>query len=69
MPMVSLSSDVALVPKDPVPVDRPHPVRTVPCPLCCSRQGEKHPCKGLGGSEVILGVGWADSSVTFVTVG
>lgn len=68
MPMVSLSSDVALVPKDPVPTERPHPVRAVPCPLCWSRQGEKHSCKALGGSEVILGAGWADSEMHLVLV-
>ena len=64
--MLSLSSDVALVPKDPAPLDRPHPVRTVPCPLCWSRQSEKHTCKAIGGSEVILGVGWADSEMRLV---
>jgi hypothetical protein len=61
--MISLSSDVALVPKDPAPVPGPHPVRTIPCPLCWVRQPELHPCQALGGSEVILGVGYADSSM------
>jgi hypothetical protein len=66
--MVVLQSDVPLVPKDPGPLDRPHPVRTVPCPLCWSRQAESHPCKAIGGSEVILGVGYADSSMRVLLV-
>jgi hypothetical protein len=64
--MVVLQSDVALVPRDPVPATRPHPVRTVPCPLCCSRQGESHPCKAIGGSDVVLVVNYADSAVSLV---
>ena len=64
--LVSLSSDVALVAKAPAPTERPHPIRTVPCPLCWSRQLESHTCKALGGSEVILGVQYADSSMHLV---
>jgi hypothetical protein len=64
--MVHLLSDADLVPKDPVPEVRPHPVRTVPCPLCWSRQGESHSCKAVGGSQVILGVEYADSSMRVV---
>jgi hypothetical protein len=63
---LSLLSDVELVPKDPPPAQRPHPVRAVPCPLCWSRQGESHSCKAIGGSEVVLGVSYADSSMRMV---
>lgn len=66
--MVVLQSDVALVPKDPPITDRPHPVRTIPCPLCWSREGESHSCKAIGGSDVVLDVNYADSSMRVILV-
>jgi hypothetical protein len=64
--MVSLSSDVALVAKEPAPAPRPNPSRDLHCPLCWSREPESHTCKALGGSEVILAVGYADSEMSLV---
>jgi hypothetical protein len=66
MQVLSLLSDIELVPKDPAPLPQRNLARPILCPLCHSRQDESHYCHGLGRSEVILGVGYADSEMRLV---
>jgi hypothetical protein len=67
MPAISLLSDAPLVPKEPSPPpSNALPIKSAVCPVCMTRQPEVHACTAIGRSEVILAVGYADSSMSLI---